>query len=166
MVIRVHWIPLPPLSLKINFDGAVFMDSGEVGLGFVVRNHLGVVTTSLLEKVRLPSSLDDVEEMAIIKAISFAIDLNLPFIIIEGVSEVVVTFLRSKDESISSFGHLITSVKQSLDVFHSVTFSHTRKSKNFVTHNLTKHVRHVSSFCVWMKDVPPHLHHVLLANYS
>ena len=61
MVIQVHWIPPPPLSLKINFDGAVFMDSCEVGLGVVVCNHLRVVTASLLEKVRLLSSLNDVE---------------------------------------------------------------------------------------------------------
>ena len=69
MVIRVHWIPPPLLSLKINFDGAVFMDLGEVGLVVVVCNHLGVVTTSLLEKVRFPSSLDDIKEMATTKAI-------------------------------------------------------------------------------------------------
>ena len=124
MIIRVHWIPLPPLSLKINFDGAVFMDSSEVGLGVVVCNHLRVVTASLLEKVRLPSSLNDVEWMATGKAISFAIDLNLPSIIIEGDSEVVITVLWSKSESLSSFGHLITSTKQSLDAFHSYFFSH------------------------------------------
>lgn len=46
------------------------------------------MTASLSEKVRLPSSLDDVEAMATIKAISFVTDLNLPSIIVEGDSEV------------------------------------------------------------------------------
>ena len=57
-------------------------------LGVVVRDHLGTMTTSLSEKVRLPSSSDDVEAMATVKAISFVIDLNLPSIIVEGDSEV------------------------------------------------------------------------------
>ena len=88
--------------------------------------------------------------MATAQEISFAIDLNLPSIIIKGDSKVVITVLLSKNESLSSFGHLITSTKQFLDAFHSVTFSQTRRSKNF-THNLAKHVRHVSSFflCGW-----------------
>ena len=76
----------------------------------------------------------------------------------------VITALRSKEESLSSFGHLISLTKQSLDAFHSIIFSRTRKSRNSITHNLTKHARHVSDFSVWMKDVIPHLHHVLLTD--
>ena len=71
----------------------------------------------------------------------------------------VITALRSKEESLSSFGHLIFSAKQSLDAFHSISFSHTRRSG--VAHDLTKHIRHVSGFPVWMEDVP-----VLLADYG
>lgn len=66
----------------------MFRETDEASLGVVVRDYLGTVTSSLSEKVRLPSSLDDVEAMATIKAISFVTNLNLPSIIVEGDSEV------------------------------------------------------------------------------
>ena len=82
-------------------------------------------------------------------------------IIVEGDLEEVITALRSKEESLSSFGHLIFSTKQSLDAFHSISFSQIHRSG--VAHNLTKHV---SSFLVWMENVPPCFQHVLLVYYG
>ena len=35
-----------------------------------------------------------------------------------------------------------------------------------VAHNLAKHVRYVSSYFVWMEDVPPHLYSILLTDAS
>lgn len=95
---------------------------------------------------------------------SFAIDLNLPSIIVEGNLEVVIIALRSEEESLSCFGYLISLTTQSLDVFHSIIFSCTRRSRNSITYNLAKYARHVSNFFVWMKDIIPHLHYVLLTD--
>ena len=111
---RPKWEP-PPLSLlKINFDGAVFRETEEAGLGVVVRDSHGQVLASLAEKIKLPSSSNEVEALAAIQAITLAMDLNLPSFIVEGDSEVVISALRSKEESLSSFGHLISSIKHYL----------------------------------------------------
>nr|XP_023884545.1 uncharacterized protein LOC111996780 [Quercus suber] len=108
---RPKWEPPPPSLLKINFDGAVFKETEEAGLGVVVRDSHGQVLASLAEKITLPSSSDEVEALAAVRAFTLAMDLNLPSFIVEGDSEVVISALRKEEESLSSFGHLISSIK-------------------------------------------------------
>ena len=102
------------MILKINFDGAVFHETDEARLGVVVRDHEGRVMASMFEKIRLPSSSDEAEAMETVRAISFTLELHLPFVIVEGDSELIISALRREEESFSSFGHFISSVKQNL----------------------------------------------------
>ena len=163
---RPKWEPPPPQLLKINFDGAVFADTEEAGVGVVVRDSQGKVIASLAEKIKLPSSSDEVEALAAVRAISLAMDLNLPSFIVEGDTEVVISSLRKEDESFSSFGHLISFIKFYLPFCNCVSFSHTCRSGNSVAHFLAKHVRLIDSFSVWMEDVLPQLVDVLLADFG
>ena len=88
---------------------------------------------------------------------SFAAELGVSSVIIEGDSEVVINARRSKVESLSTYGHLIAAVRQIMDGFSSLSFTHSHGRGNNLTHNLTRHARHVNSYLVWMKDVPPQL---------
>lgn len=151
----VKWEPPPSPHLKINFDGAVFKDKGEAGMGMVVHDSQGKVKPSLVEKIQLPSSSDEVEALAAVRAIILAMDLNLPSFIFEGDSEVVISALRKKEESFSSFGHLISSIKHYLHSCNCISFSHTCRSGNSVAHSLAKLARHIDEFSVWMENVPP-----------
>ena len=108
---RPKWEPPPTSLLKINFDGAIFRETEEAGLGVVIRDSHGQVLASLAEKIKLPSCSDEVEALAVVRAITLAMDLNLPSFIVEGDSEVVISALRSEEDSFSSFGHLISSIK-------------------------------------------------------
>ena len=96
------------------------------------------------KKVRLAPSSDDAETLAAAKAISFALDLGLTSIIVEGDSEVIIKALKCEDTSFAIFGHLIYSTKFSMDAFKSISFSHTRRLYNSVTHNLDKYTRYVN----------------------
>ena len=87
------------------------------------------------EKIKLPSSSDEVEALAAMRAISFALELHLPSVIVEGDLELIISALRS-EESFTSFGHLICSIKQSLGIFSCISFSHTRRTGNSLAHNL------------------------------
>ena len=107
-----------------------------------------------------------IEALAAIKSISFDRELDLPSVIVEGDSEVAIKALRSVDESLATFGHLIASAKPSTIAFRSISFSHTRKLGNSVAHNIAKHARHANSLIVWMENVPLRFHHVFLANYD
>ena len=102
------------MILKINFDGAVFHEIDKARLGVVVRDHEGRVMASMFEKIRLPSSSDEAEAMETVRAISFTLELHLPFVIVEGDSELIISTLQREEESFSSFGHFISSVKQNL----------------------------------------------------
>lgn len=46
------WSPPASGSFKTNFDGAMFDESNEAGLGVVIRNFEGVVMANMLEKIK------------------------------------------------------------------------------------------------------------------
>ncbi|XP_050259880.1 uncharacterized protein LOC126704942 [Quercus robur] len=161
-----RWEPPPPPLIKINFDGALFKDTEEAGLGVAVRDSHGNILASLAEKIRMPSSSDEVEALAAVRAITLAMDLNLPSFIVEGDSEVVISALRKKEDSFSSFGHLISSVKQILVNCNCISFSHTRRSGNSVAHSLAKFAKTIDGVLVWMEDVPPPILDVLLVDFG
>ena len=160
------WEPPTPPLLKINFDGAVFKEKGEAGIGVVVRDSHGMVIASLTEKIQLPSSSDEVEALAAVRAMTLAMDLNLPSFIVKGDSEVVISALRKEEESFSSFGHLISSIKHYLHSCFCISFSHTRRSGNSVAHSLAKFAKYIVDLSVWMEDVPPQVNDVLVADHG
>ena len=162
----VKWEPPPPPLLKINFDGAVFKEKGEAGIGVVVRDSHGMVIASLAEKIQLPSSSDEVEALAAVRVATLAMNLNLPSFIVEGDSDVVISALRKEEESFSSFGHLISSIKHYLHSCSCISFSHTRRSGNSIAHSLAKFAKHLVDLSVWMEDVSPQVHDVLLTDYG
>lgn len=53
-----------------------------------------------------------------------------------------------------------------IDSFVDVVFSHIRRQRNCVAHNLARYTTHVNGFLVWMVDVLPQLKVVLLANFG
>ena len=132
----------------------------------VVPNSHGQVLASLAEKIKLPSSSDEVEALAAVRAITLSMDLNLPSFIVERDSEVVISALRSEEESLSSFGHLISSIKHYLVSCNCISFIHIRRSGNSVAHFLAKHAKTIDDFSVWMEDVPPQVAYVLLADFG
>ena len=132
----------------------------------VVHDHQGRVMASMSEKIKLPSSSDEVEVLAAMRAISFALELHLPSVIVEGDSKLIISAFRSEEESFTSFGHLISSIKQRLVIFSCISFSHTRRTGNSLAHNLAQYARYIDTFTVWIEDVPPHLHHVIVTDFG
>jgi len=57
--------------VKVNFDGAVFGDSHEAGVGVVIRNERGEVMAPLLEKIAMPSSVEVLKMLAARRAAIF-----------------------------------------------------------------------------------------------
>ena len=73
----------------------------------------------------LPFSPDIVEAMAAARAISFAQELGIRPFILEGDSEAVIKTFMAAEDSLSSFGHIISLAKTTLVTNECISFSHT-----------------------------------------
>ncbi|XP_075645666.1 uncharacterized protein LOC142616767 [Castanea sativa] len=80
--------------VKINFDGAVFNDSNQSGIGVVIRDNNGAVLSSCSEKIHQAYKPDEVEALAALKAVSFALELGFRSAILEGDSLSLINALK------------------------------------------------------------------------
>ena len=55
------WFPPSAPLLKVNFDGVLFMDTSQAGIGVVIRDSAGKVIGALSDRIVLPTTVDDVE---------------------------------------------------------------------------------------------------------
>ena len=62
--------------VKINFDGAIFSESNQFGIGVVIQDNNGAVLASCSEKIHQAYKPEEVEVLAALKAVSFALELG------------------------------------------------------------------------------------------
>ena len=160
---KVYWKPSTQPLFKVNFDGVVFNDVKKAGTRVVIQDNMGLVLASMSYSVPFANSVVMVEAIVVVKALTFAKDIDLHFIVLEGDSELIMNSLKSKDISFVAYGHLIKEAKYFASSIVVYSFSHTKRLDNFVAHHMA---RHVSNYLVCMKDVPPHLNAVLVADYD
>ena len=55
---QIKWEPPPMDWFKINFDGAVFQEKGEAGLGIIIHNDHGLIMAALTQVIPLPTSVE------------------------------------------------------------------------------------------------------------
>lgn len=122
---RSFFLQLPlALYFKVNFDEAVFGDSNEACLVAVIQDSREIVLASRSEKASLPPSSDNVEALVAVRALLSAQELSVSSLIIKGDSEIFIKTLMSDDESFASFGHLLKSMKPTIDAFSSISLSY------------------------------------------
>ncbi len=80
----IKWVPPAIGRYKVNFDGAIFSNTKEAGLGVIIRNAQGEVIGSLCQRVPFPHSVEAMEASAARCAIQFAKDLGFMVIDLEG----------------------------------------------------------------------------------
>uniref|UniRef100_A0A2N9I5D1 Reverse transcriptase domain-containing protein n=1 Tax=Fagus sylvatica TaxID=28930 RepID=A0A2N9I5D1_FAGSY len=67
----IKWQPPRHNLFKANYDGAVFKETNEAGLGVIIRDRAGRVMASLVQKVRYPQSVESIEAWAAKRAVQF-----------------------------------------------------------------------------------------------
>ncbi|XP_050258923.1 uncharacterized protein LOC126703913 [Quercus robur] len=152
--IETKWSPPLGEEYKTNYDGAVFEDSGEAGIGVVVRNATSEVLATLSEKIPYPGSVDLVEILAARRVVRFIVELGMSQSIFEGDSEIVYKALKSVDVGHSSIGQYVKDIMSISSSLQTFSFSHTRRQGNCVAHALAKRARFSFPLLVWMEHVP------------
>ncbi|XP_030943104.1 uncharacterized protein LOC115968042 [Quercus lobata] len=153
----VRWQPPAENSIKANFDGAVFGEEQEVGIGVVLRDCEGQVLAALSEKVRLPATVEVLEMMAARRAALFARELGFSRVCFEGDAELVVKCLQSGLVSNALTGHLVKDFMSIRGYFQSSSIIHVRRQGNHVAHALARDARFSFPLRVWMEEVPPNV---------
>ena len=150
----IKWKPPPSDWVKINFDGAVFKEHAEAGLGSIIRNDCGLVMAALKQVIHLPTSVEMVEVLAAWRALFFAKELGFEKVILEGDSKIVVRAMKSDDFSVAPFGHIVFDIKSLSAHFRCLIFQHTCRQGNIVAHSLARAACNFPPFCTWMEEVP------------
>ena len=127
LVIKTKWSPPLGESYKTNYDGAVFEDSGEAGIGVVVCNANGEVIAALSEKIPYPGSMDLVEVLAARRVVWFIVELGISQSVFEGDSEVVFKVLKSVDVGHPLIGQYVKDIMSISSSLRTFSFSHIRR---------------------------------------
>jgi len=157
----VRWIPPGLETYKVNYDGAMFTELGEAGIGIVVRNEKGEVMASIAKKIPSPESIEMLEALVARRAAIFSVELGLHQVVIKGDSEIVFKALLGWCLERSGIGHIIKDCKSISGFLQTCSFSHTRRQGNYVAHALAKRARMSSPLLVWMEYVPPDISYLV-----
>ena len=137
----------------MNYDGATFQDIRMAGTGVVIRDFEGEVIAALSERITMPTSKVEVEALACRRAISFAAELGLRDVVIEGDSEIIFKHLISDLVCQASFGNLVEDVKFAAQAFRLCSFSHVKCNGNYVADKLAKLAKHAIVPQIWLGDI-------------
>ena len=110
--LRTEWNPPEPRRCKVNFDGVVFAETKEAGIGVIIRNSNGEPMATLCQRIPYPYSVNAVEASAAQAATQLAIVVGILDVEIEGDSFGIVTAFLDPNPCLALFGHLIEDTKQ------------------------------------------------------
>ena len=119
-------------------------ETGEAGIGEVIRNSAGEVMASLSEKI--PLQVEAVEALAAYRAARFVQEVGITESILEGDSLSMISALKNGDRMNSAIGHLIKDTLSFVISNRSSSFSHVRRQGNVVAHALFKKARFCSQY--------------------
>ena len=139
-------------------------ETGEAGIGEVIRNSAGEVMASLSEKIPLPSSVEAVEALAARRVARFVQVVGIIESILEGDSLSMISALKNGDRMNSAIGHLIKDTLSYVISNRSLSFSHVHRRGNVIAHALVRRARFCSQYEVWMEFVPPNISNLLLVD--
>ena len=122
--------------MKVNFNGAMFNERDEVGIGVIIHNPRGEVMAALSEKIQKPPSTKILELLAAKRAVRFSLETGFNKSVIEGDSESMIRSLRHGGYENSLGSHLIKNILFTVISFQSISFSHVVRQSNAVAHAL------------------------------
>jgi ribonuclease HI len=135
-----RWSPSPEGMVFINVDAALFSSSKRMGVGVVIRDHIGnclVACNQLLDEVTTP---EIAEALAVRCALTLARDEGLDKIILASDCLSVVQRVNSSTRDRSLVGVVVEDIKAMAASMSSVTVRHISRLLNNLAHVLARRV--------------------------
>ena len=150
----MHWSPLLEVSFKANFDATLFDGTNSVGIGVVVRDHLGCVSAALSQRVNSIHSVETTEELAARWAMVLAGELSLFNVIFEGDCLRIIQALQCSGRCKTLFGHIIEETKRfRCRTLRFCKFQHVRQDGNKLAHSLARKAILFANTDVWVEEL-------------
>ena len=141
------WTPPPAGTVLINIDAALFASSRRMGVGVVVRNHIGECLAACSERLDGITTPELAEALAFRRSTALARDEGYQNVIIASDCLSVVQRLNLSRRDRSTVGAVISDIKSMAEGFSSVVFRHVSRVVNVAAHTLARSCDHfVSSF--------------------
>ena len=85
-----RWCPPTNDVWKVNFNGIMFGESDEVGIGVVIQDSRGEVKVALSKKIKKPPTVDVLELLAAKRAVTFSLETSTTRAVVERDSATVI----------------------------------------------------------------------------
>ncbi|XP_035547375.1 uncharacterized protein LOC118348911 [Juglans regia] len=132
------WEAPPPNTFKVNLDAAIDKIKCKVGVGVIIRDCEGKVIASLRSSRGLFLDAQLGEAVAVLKATSLCVNLELRQVVFEGDALSIVKAVNSPAEKWSSDGMITRDVKCMLQKFDKWSVRNVTRGINFVAHELAR----------------------------
>ncbi|XP_050241234.1 uncharacterized protein LOC126690146 [Quercus robur] len=96
----------------------------------------------------------DLEALACLKAVQFALELGITRVVFEGDSAIVINTLLHDAGAFASFGNILDDIRMLSAVFQFVDFVFVNCRCNLVADALAKKVKLFVGVQVWLHEVP------------
>ena len=143
---------------KANWDVAVDIESGRMGLSAVIRDTAGNVVAAQCEMQRGYLSPVAAKAKAALVTVQLCRELGVSMVHFEGDAKVVVDAVNSAEADGSWLGHLIEDIKRNLISLAGWRMSFVRREGNHMAHKLTKYAILKNITATWRGEVPACLH--------
>ncbi|KAK4431179.1 hypothetical protein Salat_0880000 [Sesamum alatum] len=109
--------PLPPGIIKIDFNGALFSDTGTTGAGIIARNKDGVCLGWWKRHYTFRAEPEYAEMLVVVAAIELCRSNDWRHVILEGDCQTIISKLSTDKLDESSLGSLMQDVKETANLF-------------------------------------------------
>ncbi|XP_021715995.1 uncharacterized protein LOC110683897 [Chenopodium quinoa] len=148
------WKAPPPNKFTLNTDAALSKD-GKIGLGMVMRDHLGDVMMAGGRAVTGVWSACNAEAEAMLFGLRYAFDAGLRRLLVSSDCLNLINMLLSKNRERTPTQLLVDDILYAASLCDFCTFNFQPGTCNKVAHSIAKYSLTLSGEQLWMEDCPP-----------